>query len=44
MIIDGELDGIQEQDFYMTGDIASVLRKGGRGHGKDDAVGDPLSR
>jgi len=44
MIIDGELDDIPEQAFYMTGDIASVLRKGGRGHGQDDAVGDPHSR
>jgi len=44
MIIDGELDDIQEQAFYMTGDIASVLRKGGNGHGQDDAVGDPHSR
>jgi len=27
MIIDGELDDIPEQAFYMTGDINSVLRK-----------------
>ena len=27
MIIDGELDDIPEQAFYMTGDIESVLRK-----------------
>ncbi len=27
MIIDGELDDISEQAFYMTGDINSVLRK-----------------
>ena len=26
-IIDGELDDVPEQAFYMTGDIASVLRK-----------------
>ena len=44
MIIDGELDDIPEQAFYMTGDIASVLRKGDRGHGQDNAVGSPHSR
>lgn len=27
MIIDGELDGVPEQAFYMAGDVNSVLRK-----------------
>ena len=44
MIIDGELDDVPEQAFYMTGAIESVLRKRERGHGQDDAVGDPDSR
>jgi len=33
MIIDGELDDVPEQAFYMTGDINSVLRK--REHSDD---------
>ena len=33
MIIDGELDDVPEQAFYMTGDINSVLRKRERSDG-----------